>query len=435
MIYWRGRERDLRKWKGGLPVSKREEVLRAAHDQWGHQAVARTTSLVKNRFAWLGLHDDIKKYVAECKVCVMGKEEGVWAKTKLGTVEASCPWEVLAVDFSLLDPARDGKENVLVVTDVFSKFALAFPTKNQKASTVAKILVEEIFHRFGCPERLHSDQGRNFEGQLVPEVCKYYHVAKSRATPYHPRGNGVCERFNRTLHGMLATLGREQREQWPRHLSSLTAIYNSTPHAVTGFSPHYLLFGVEPHLPLNRFCENTEDEPTNLHQWIGKLRQTQEAAWKAAKTNVKKYHDSNRGKRQEQGKAEPLNVGQKVLLRNHTVMGRKKIQPKFASEVWEIVDVFDKVSGVRRVKPVSGTGPHKVLHRSNLRPWDGREGSVETEREKAESEEEGEMPDIYEVLKRFGVKGTLVEDEIDSVIEQEEPPSDLQGEGTQLHCE
>ncbi|XP_063845408.1 uncharacterized protein LOC135091586 [Scylla paramamosain] len=232
---------------------------------WGHQGVTRTTSLVKDRFAWPGLHEDIKLYVAKCKVCVMGKEEGVRAKTKLGTLEANRPWEVLAVDFTLLDPARDGKENVLVVTDVFSKFALAFPTKNQKASTVAKILVEEIFHRFGCPERVHSDQGRNFEGKLVQELCKYYHVAKSRTTPYHPQGNGICERFNRTLHGMLVTLGQEQREHWPRHLSSLTSIYNTTPHAVTGFSPHYLLFGVEPHLPLDRFCEET-DKPDSEEQ-------------------------------------------------------------------------------------------------------------------------------------------------------------------------
>ncbi|XP_063841035.1 uncharacterized protein LOC135089423 [Scylla paramamosain] len=265
VIYWRGKETDSRKWKVVLPVNQRQEVLKAAHDQWGHQGVARTTSLVKDRFAWPGLHEDIKLYVVKCKVCVMGKEEDVRAKTKLGTLEANRPWEVLAVDFTLLDPARDGKENVLVVTDVFSKFALAFPTKNQKASTVAKILVEEIFHRFGCPERVHSDQGRNFEGKLVQELCKYYHVAKSRTTPYHPQGNGICERLNRTLHGMLVTLGQEQREHWPRHLSSLTAIYNTTPHAVTGFSPHYLLFGVEPHLPLDRFCEET-DKPDSEEQ-------------------------------------------------------------------------------------------------------------------------------------------------------------------------
>lgn len=119
----------------------------------------------------------------------------------------------MTIDFTVLDPVRDGKENILIITDVFSKFALAFPIKNQKASTVTKVLVEEIFNMFGCPEQVHSDQGRNFEGQLIEELYKHYHIKKSRATPYHRQGNGVCDRFNRTLHGMLATLRREQREQ------------------------------------------------------------------------------------------------------------------------------------------------------------------------------------------------------------------------------
>lgn len=432
VIYWHGRETDSRKWKVVLPVSQRQEVLKAAHDQWGHQGVARTTSLVKDRFAWPGLHEDIKTYVAKCKVCVMGKEEGVRAKTKLGTVEANRPWEVLAVDFTLLDPAKDGKENVLVVTDVFSKFALAFPTKNQKASTVAKILVEEIFHRFGCPERLHSDQGRNFEGKLVQELCKYYHIAKSRTTPYHPQGNGICERFNRTLHGMLVTLGREQREHWPRHLSSLTAIYNTTPHAVTGFSPHYLVFGVEPHLPLDRFCEQTASEPTNHGMWIRILRETQEAAWRAAKLNIKRYHDTNRWKRQEQGKSEPLKVGQRVLLRDNAVLGRRKIHPKFAAEVWEVEEVLDGVSGVYRVKPEGESGRSKVLHRSNLRPWNGSEDQAGSSSE-VPAEEEEEMPDMTEVLKRFGFPDTGSEECGDSGVEQEEENTRRQGEELDEH--
>lgn len=62
----------------------------------------------------------------------MSKEEGVRSKTKLGTVEANKPWQVLAMDFTMLDPARDRKENVLIVTDVLSKFTLAFLTKRKK---------------------------------------------------------------------------------------------------------------------------------------------------------------------------------------------------------------------------------------------------------------------------------------------------------------
>ncbi|XP_063888604.1 uncharacterized protein LOC135115599 [Scylla paramamosain] len=171
-----------------------------------------------------------------------------WEQLRLVDHGKSWPWILQCL--SLLEM---GRKMLLAIIDVFSKFALAIPTKNQKATTVGKILVEEIFNRFGCPEQIHSDQGKNFEGQLVQELCKRYQVNKSPTSPYHPQGNGVCERFNRTMHGMLATLCKEQREQWPRYLSSLTAIYNSTPHAVTGFSPHYLVFGVEPYLPMDRF--------------------------------------------------------------------------------------------------------------------------------------------------------------------------------------
>ncbi len=182
VIYWAG-NKNRSKWRVVLPKGQKKEVMRGTHDEWGHQGVARTTALINRKFAWPGLHEDVKKYLAGCKTCAMAKEEGPMAKTRLGTNEASRPWEVLAMDFTVLEPARDGKENVLVITDVFSKFALAFPTKNQKATTVGKILVEEIFNRFGCPEQIHSDQGRNFEGQLVQELCKHYQV-KSSGLPH-----------------------------------------------------------------------------------------------------------------------------------------------------------------------------------------------------------------------------------------------------------
>ena len=418
VIYWAGDKKNRSKWRVVLPRGQRKEEMRGAHDEWGHQGVARTTALVNRKFAWPGLHEDVRMYVAGCKTCAMAKEEGSSAKTRLGTIEASRPWEVLAMDFTVLEPARDGKENVLVVTDVFSKFALAFPTKNQKATTVGKILVEEVFNRFGCPDRVHSDQGRNFEGQLVQELCKYYQVKKSRTTPYHPQGNGVCERFNRTMHGMLATLCREQREQWPKYLSSLTAIYNSTPHAVTGFSPHYLVFGVEPHLPMDRFTVGTEEAAVSHHQWVKKLRDTQQEAWKAAKENIKQYNESNRKRRQEQAVAKVLQEGQRVLLRDHSVIGRNKIHPKFAEEVWVIAEVLDEASGVYRVRPEDEQSYEKVLHRSNLRPLESGycedvkeqpEQSQESQQsqegliaEGSAEEEELEMPDMTEVLKRFG---------------------------------
>ncbi len=179
------------------------------------------------------------------------------------------------------------------------------------------------------------------------------------------------------------------------------------------------MFGVEPYLPMDRFSVGTDEAAITHHQWV---RKTQQKPWKAAK-NIKQYNDGNRRRQQEQAIGESLQEGQWVLLGNHSVVGRNKVYPKFAEEVWVIVEVLDKVSGVYWVRPEDEQGYEKVLHRSNLRPLragycegsseqqqqdkgpqhvEDRQISEEDEEGKQVEEEELEMPDMTEMLRRFG---------------------------------
>ena len=114
--------------------------------------------------------------------------------------------ELVCVDFWSAE-VNDGKSmDVLVVTDHFSKMAHAFPCKNQSAKQVARKLWDDFFLVYGFPRRIHSDQGANFESKLIRELLILSGVEKSHTTPYHPMGNGVVERFNRTLGSMIRTL-------------------------------------------------------------------------------------------------------------------------------------------------------------------------------------------------------------------------------------
>ena len=104
---------------------------------------------------------------------------------------------------------------------------------------------------YGFPEQFISDQGRNFESDLIKELCKIAGVKKLHTTPYHPQSNGQCERFNSTLCNMLGTLSDEEKSDWKSHLGCMTHAYNCTKHASTTYSPYYLMFGRHPRLPID----------------------------------------------------------------------------------------------------------------------------------------------------------------------------------------
>ena len=88
--------------------------------------------------------------------------------------------------------------------------------------------------------------GRNFESQLVADLCELMGVQKIWTSLYHLQTNGQCERFNSTLINMLRTLPKEKKSEWKNHVGTLVHTYNCTRNSATGFSPYYLMFGRQP---------------------------------------------------------------------------------------------------------------------------------------------------------------------------------------------
>ena len=141
-------------------------------------------------------------------------------------IRTTQPLELLCIDYLSLESSKGGFQNILVLTDHFTRYAQAFPTKNQTAKTTAEVLFNQFIVHNGFPQRIHSDQGANFQSRLIKELCHIAGIEKSRTTPYHSMGNGMCERFNRTLLGMLGTLTPDQKTSWKSHVAPLVHAFN-----------------------------------------------------------------------------------------------------------------------------------------------------------------------------------------------------------------
>ena len=126
-----------------LPLKYHVAVLHMLHDDYGHQGLDWTLAVVRERFYWSTMNHDVTKYATNCHWCHVAKGHYTGPHTQQGLLVANNPLDLLCIDFLKVDPSRDGKENILVLTVAFTKFSQAFIMNNQKALTVAKILVEK----------------------------------------------------------------------------------------------------------------------------------------------------------------------------------------------------------------------------------------------------------------------------------------------------
>ncbi|XP_053274167.1 uncharacterized protein LOC128436464 [Pleuronectes platessa] len=351
-----------------LPSGFRELVLKATHDDLGHLGIERTTDLLRSRFFWPKLACDVEQYIKNCGACVTRKTPCHRA-APLHHISSSGPMDLVCIDFLSMEPDSAGIGNVLVVTDHFTRYAQAFPSRNQKAQTVAKILVDKYFLHYGLPTRIHSDQGRDFESQLIKELLQMMGIRKSRTTPYHPQGDPQPERFNRTLLSMLGTLGCEKKKQWSKHVGYLVHAYNSTKCDATGYSPYFLMFGREARLPIDLcFGTSPDGEADGCHsRYVAKLKDDLHRAYKLASDTAYKTHQRNKRSYDKRVVFQTLDIGDRVLLRNLGLKGKHKLESRWSSIPYVVIGKMPNLP-VYKVKPEDGGGGVKTLHRDHLLP-------------------------------------------------------------------
>ena len=276
-----------------VPQSLQQVILKELHEGTGggHLGQDKTLNKLKERYYWPGHFNAVRDWCQTCPECATRKSQAPRRCAPLGTITAGYPTQIMAVD--LLGPlpeSNSGNSYVMVVGDYFTRWMEALPIPNQEAQTVAIRLVDEVFLRYSVPEQLHSDQGRQFESELLTKVCKLLNIRKTRTTPYHPQCDGLVERLNRTLLDMLATCSKEHPFNWEQHIRKACMAYNTSIHPSTGFTPFYLMFGRQARLPVDTMFGTSKPESQSPNEYAATLKKQLTSAFDLAREQMGRQH-------------------------------------------------------------------------------------------------------------------------------------------------
>lgn len=361
-----------------VPKEIQEEILDKSHNHRlsGHFMTKKTLKRIRELYYWSGYRGHVEKWCKSCDACASRKGPRKKANASLKQYGAGHVLQRCAMDImGPLPVSSRGNRYVVVIADYFTKWTEAFAIADMEAETVARVLVEEFICRFGVPEELHTDQGRQFESELFQHMCRLLDIHKTRTTPFHPQSDGMVERFNRTLEDMLSLVVSENQKDWDAWLPYLLMAYRSAEHESTGFSPAEIMLGRMVTLPLSAQLPRLPDEtdsprkPTpkyvlELDKTMHRIHEIARGKLKLASDKQKKFHDKGAYNQE-------FTQGDLIWLLN--TKRKRGISPKLQKRWDGPGKILKKLSDViYRVKMRPKKKP-QVVHHNRLKPYIGED--------------------------------------------------------------
>ena len=352
-----------------LPVKCRKFVLHTAHTipSAGHLGKKKTVERILRRFYWPTIYRDAAEFCRSCDICQKSSHRKSTRVPMIPLPIMDEPFSRIAMDIiGPLPRSRAGHRYVLVVCDYATRYPEAVALRTIDAEAVAEELVK-IFSRVGIPKEILTDQGSNFTSQLLVEVYRLLHVNAIRTSPYHPQTDGVVERFNQTLKGMLRKTACEEGKDWDRYIPYVLFAYREVPQETTGFSPFELLYGREVRGPLDVLKESWEPSSGSDISVVSHVLQMREKFEKIAEVvqdNSQKAQTRQKAWYDRTARQRKLKEGDQVLVLLPTSSSKLLAQwqgpypvIKAIGDVNYMIDMYD-----RRKR-------RRVFHVNMLKEW------------------------------------------------------------------
>lgn len=206
---------------------------------------------------------------------------------------------------------------VLVLVDYATRYPEAVALPSLASQGVARTLMR-FFSQVRLPKTLLTDQGSSFTSQLMKKVCRLLGIEQLFAAVQHPQTDGLTERLNQTLKGMLAKAVQAHPRSWDLCLGPILFALRESPQTSTGFSPFELVYGRTPRGILKvlegKGSAPVEDEPPDPATYVGQLHQHLETLHQAARANLLQAQKEQKTRYDQGSRERTLEPGDQVLV-------------------------------------------------------------------------------------------------------------------------
>ena len=140
----------------------------------------------------------------------------------------TAPEGAIQIDLVPELPPSGGYENIVTAMDVFSRHLFAYPTSNQDAKTIPKVLINIMTKHAYLPTTLISDKGTAFMSHRINEVAGVLGITLKHATTKHAQTIGLLERSHASIKQALKIETGERRSLWHKYISIAFLNYNTS---------------------------------------------------------------------------------------------------------------------------------------------------------------------------------------------------------------
>ncbi|MCO5577199.1 hypothetical protein L7F22_057746 [Adiantum nelumboides] len=283
-LYQKGKDLVCRRVPSTNEIPK---ILKGLHEEacgghFSHELTLKKVLLAG--YVWPSMHADVQHWCRSCHNCqVNGNKRLLYGPRQ--AVIANGPFEKWGIDaMGPLPRTANGKLYILVAIDYMTRWVEAQSVAKVNEKTVSKFVYTHICCRFGTPLEIVSDNGPGFRRGLLTEVCEVLNISHRHSTPYYPQSNGLVEKANGIIAGIIRKMVESKPKHWDNFLDGAIWAYRTTYRDATQFTPFHLVYGQEALQPIELNIATIKltgrQEQSNDEAWIDRLLNLVELEWK-----------------------------------------------------------------------------------------------------------------------------------------------------------